>query len=106
MEKLLETLAKIEQKANHMIDNAHSYQSDLDHEKEERLKKLELEYQHKLEETISALRTKTKQDITNRKENIQSETKQQLETLNNIKEEDLSRIADRMVADILEGAPL
>ena len=106
MEKLFETLAEIEQKANRIINNAHSYQSILEQEKTQKLKTMEQEFQNQLEEKTSALQTKTTQDISKRKAKLQLETQKQLKALNSLKEEDLTRLADQIVADILEGAVL
>lgn len=106
MEKLFETLAEIENKANRIMEHAHSYQSTLENEKAEQLQKLETDYKNDLKEKISVLQAKIEQDISQRKDKLQSETQKQLQALNEIQEEDLIKLADKIVASILEGAVL
>ncbi|MBQ4521332.1 MAG: hypothetical protein IJA10_00045 [Lachnospiraceae bacterium] len=104
MEKLLETLAEIEEKANRIMDHAHSYKSTLDQEKKEKLQQLEEESKKNLDEKVAALKAKTDSEIAKSKEKLQADTMKQLNTLNLINDAELERMSDKIVAGILEGA--
>ena len=104
MEKLLETLAEIVEKANRIMDHAHSYKSTLDQEKKEKLQQLEEESKKNLDEKVATLKAKTDSEIAKSNEKLQADTEKQLNALNLIDAAELERMADKIVASILEGA--
>ena len=81
MEKLLETLAEIEEKANRIMDHAHSYKSTLDQEKKEKLQQLEEESKKNLDEKVATLKAKTDSEIAKSNEKLQADTEKQLNAL-------------------------
>ena len=104
MEKLLETLAEIEEKANRIMDHAHSYKSTLDQEKKDKLQQLEEESKKNLDEKVALLKAKTDSEIKKHQEKLQRNTEKQLNALDLIDAAELERMADKIVASILEGA--
>ena len=86
------------------MDHAHSYKSTLDQEKKEKLQQLEEESKKNLDEKVATLKAKTDSEIAKSNEKLQADTEKQLNALNLIDAAELERMADKIVASILEGA--
>lgn len=102
MEQLFETLAEIEEKANRIMDNAHSYQSTLEQEKADKIRLLEEESKNRLQKEISDLKEKIDSELEKYKEKLESDTRKHLQALNQIQDDKLQQMADEIVAEILK----